>query len=197
MSRRERTLLIVMGVIALGAAAFFLLTMGGDEPAEQAAPTPTAPPPPIPAEPGTGVGEPEEPPRTTTFFGGRDPFVPLIVAAEETVGEAPPADGGTEPAPGESPAPGPPPEEPITEPPPDAEQGQAGFASTTKGGHTVTLVSVIDSDTVQVTVDGRSFTVDEGETFAQTFQVVSVEANCARLRFGDEAFTLCIGKPPK
>jgi hypothetical protein len=191
MSSRERTLLIVFGVLVLGAAAFFLLTMGGDEPPEQAAPTPTASPPPIPATPGTGVGEPEEPPRITTFFGGRDPFVPLIVTAEDTGGAAP-ADGETEPAPGETP-----PEEPITEPPPDAEEGQAGFATTTKGGHTVTLVAVIDSDTAQVTVDGRSFTVDEGETFAQNFEVVSVEANCARLRFGDEAFTLCIGKPPK
>jgi hypothetical protein len=191
MSSRERTLLIVFGVLVLAAAAFFLLTMGGDEPPEQAAPTPTASPPPIPATPGTGVGEPEEPPRITTFFGGRDPFVPLIVTAEDTGGAAP-ADGETEPAPGETP-----PEEPITEPPPDAEEGQAGFATTTKGGHTVTLVAVIDSDTAQVTVDGRSFTVDEGETFAQNFEVVSVEANCARLRFGDEAFTLCIGKPPK
>ncbi|MGH2764527.1 MAG: hypothetical protein ACRDKA_01225 [Actinomycetota bacterium] len=185
MNRRERILLIVLGVIAVGAAGFFLVTsLGGEE--EQAAPTPVASAPPIPATPGTEAGEaPAEPPRVFRFFGGRDPFVPLIVA------EAGAGGVGTAPAETED-------GEAAVEPAPEgAEQDQAPGQSVTMGGKTVTLIDVIDENTVQVEVDGRTFTVDEGEEFAQNFEVASVSGNCARFLFGDESFTLCEGGAPK
>jgi hypothetical protein len=199
MSTRERNLLIALGVIVLGAAAFFLFTtLGGEEPEEQAAPTPTASPPPVPAAPGTGVEEPQpqEPPRAVTFFGGRDPFVPLVVAEAAAGGietaEAEPAPGGEEPTTGgELPA-GEAPVEPVTEGAEEAEQ-----PGVTVTGRQVTLIDIVDDDTAQVSVEGETFTVDEGQDFEENFELVSVSGNCARLLFGDESFTLCQGAAPK
>jgi hypothetical protein len=185
MSRRERTLLIVLGVIVLAVGGFFLFTMLGGEEEQQAAPTPVTSP--LPATPGTEAGEaPSEPPNMFRFFGGRDPFVPLIVA------EAGGAGVGTAPAEiagGEAP--------PVEPAPEGAEQAEAPNQSVTVDGQTVTLIDIVDSDTAQVEVDGRTVTVDEGEEFAQNFELVSVEGNCARFLFGDESFTLCEGGAPK
>ena len=62
MTKRERNMLVLLGVIAVGALAYlFLFVLGGEEPVEEAAPTQSvSSPPPVPAEPGTGVGEPPE-----------------------------------------------------------------------------------------------------------------------------------------
>jgi hypothetical protein len=191
-------MLIVLGVVAVGAAAFFLVTsLGGDGGDEQAAPTPVTSPPAVVPAPGPGDGEPpQEPPRAVTFFGGRDPFVPLVVVAEEVT-----APTGEAPAPAEEDGAAPPPEEvpageaPVEPVPSGAEEET--MPGTTVGGRRVTLVDIVDGDTVQVTVDGETFTVDEDEEFAQNFQLVSVSGNCARFLFGDESFTLCQGRPPK
>jgi hypothetical protein len=193
MSRRERIMLIALGVLAVGAAAFFLLTTLGGEDAEQpAAPTPVISPPAVVPAPGAEE-PPGEPPRAVTFFGGRDPFVPLVVVVEEVTaptGEAPEEDGLAPP-----PEEVPPGEEPVEPVPADAEAEE--LPGTTVGGMRVALVDIIDGDTVQVTVDGETFTVDEDEEFAQNFQLVSVSGNCARFLFGDESFTLCQGEAPK
>jgi hypothetical protein len=195
MTRRERNLLILLGVVALLVGGFFLFTMlGGEEPEEQAAPTPAASPPPVPAEPGTGVGEPpsdaQEPPRAVTFFGGRDPFVPLVVA-EAGAGGGVPTEAGTAAPTGEVPTGG----SPVEAPAPGAEaQEQPGA---TVGGHQVTLVDIVDGDTVQVEVDGQTSTVNEGQQFAGNFELVSVSGNCARFLFGDQSFSLCQGEAPK
>ncbi|HEX2024999.1 MAG TPA: hypothetical protein VHH92_01255 [Actinomycetota bacterium] len=201
MSARERNMLILLGVIVLLAGGFLLFTMlGGDEPEQQAAPTPTASPPPIPAEPGTGVGEPEpqEPPRAITFFGGRDPFVPLVVEAAggggTTPTEAQPAaptettgtTGGEVPTGGE-------PVEPVPE---GAEESQADEGGIV-GGKRFDLVGVVDQETVEVEVDGDALTLTEGQRFRDHYQLVSVAGTCARFLFGDDGFTLCRGAPPK
>ena len=196
MTGRERNMLIFLGVVALGALLYFVFVLGGGEPEQDAAPTtPVASPPPIPPTPGTGVGEPPEegqPPRAVAFFGGRDPFVPLVVAVAPTPAPSP-GDGGEQPPPdGGEPGDG---EPPIVTPPDDAEeQEQDGITVT---GKQVVLVDVVDSNTVQVEVDGQPYTASEGETFAQNFEVVSVEGGCARFLFGDESFTLCEGEAPK
>src|ERR687892_1372513 len=106
MTSRERNLLVFLGVFAVGALAFlFLVVLGGEEPEEAAPTSPISSPPAIPATPGTGVGEPTpEPPRAVTFFGGRDPFLPLVEAPAEGTGGEAPAPGGS-PAPGGEPAP--------------------------------------------------------------------------------------------
>jgi hypothetical protein len=181
MSSRERTLLIVLGVIVLAAGGFFLFTsLGGEE--EQTAPTPVPSPPPVEATPGTEAGEPpSEAPRVFRFFGGRDPFVPLIVAEAGAGGAATaPAETGDA-------------VEPVPEGAEEEQEDEGGFA----GGKMVTVIDVIDADTVQVEVDGETFTVDEGERFADNFEVASVSGSCARFLFGDESFTLCKGGAPK
>jgi hypothetical protein len=165
----------------LAAGGFFLFTsLGGEE--EQTAPTPVPSPPPIEATPGTEAGEPpSEAPRVFRFFGGRDPFVPLIVAEAGAGGAATaPAETGDA-------------VEPVPEGAEEEQEDEGGFA----GGKMVTVIDVIDADTVQVEVDGETFTVDEGERFADNFEVASVSGSCARFLFGDESFTLCKGGAPK
>jgi hypothetical protein len=197
MARRERNLLILLGVIALLAGGFLLFTMlGGEEPEQQAAPTPAASPPPVPAQPGTGVVEPPapEPPRAVTFFGGRDPFVPLVVA-EAGAGGGVPTEAGTAPAAATPTGEVPPSGGPVEEPASGAETKE--LPGTTVSGHQVVLVAIVDGDTVQVEVDGQPSTVNEGQQFAGNFELVSVSGNCARFLFGDESFSLCQGEAPK
>ena len=186
-------MLMVLGVVALVALLYFVFfVMGGDEPGEEAAPTlPVSSPPAIPATPGTGVGEPtEEPPRAVTFFGGRDPFVPLI---NPTPAASPGPDGS--PAPNGSPL-------PTGSPPPD-DGTDSNDGDPTNGdgigvtGRPVVLVDVLDESSVQVEVEGEPLTVAEGQRFARSYQVLSVEASCARFLYGDDSFTLCEGEPPK
>jgi hypothetical protein len=186
MSARERNLLIILGVVVLAVGGFFLFTsLGGEE--EQSAPTPVPSPPAVEATPGTGAGEPpSEAPQVFRFFGGRDPFVPLIVAEAGAggAGTAPaqtdetPTDGGVQPV-------------------PDGAEGDQEDLGGVAGGKSVTVIDVIDADTVQVEVDGDAFTVDEGEQFARNFEVASVSGACARFLFGDESFTVCKGGAPK
>jgi hypothetical protein len=185
MSSRERNLLIVLGVIVLAAGGFFLFTsLGGEE--EETAPTAVPSPPPIEATPGTEAGEPpSEAPRVFRFFGGRDPFVPLIVAEAGA--------GGATTTPAETEAPTEGGVQPVPEGAEEDQEDLGGFT----GGKMVTVIDVIDADTVQVEVDGESYTVDEGEQFANNFEVASVSGNCARFLFGDESFTRCKGGAPK
>jgi hypothetical protein len=64
----------------------------------------------------------------------------------------------------------------------------------------VVVIDVFTQDgqeVVQVEVDGRTFTVGEGDTFAQNFQVVSISDTCATFLFGDESLTTCEGGRPK
>ena len=214
MTSRERNLLIFMGVIAVaGLAYLFLVVLGGEEADEQAAPTPISSPPAAPEQPAIEL---PEPPTSVTFFGGRDPFVPLVEAEAEqpATGETPAP--GQEPAPGETPAPGEEPApggEPGGEPAPGGEPGTGGgelpatnghtgeqqFSSRVFGGRMVTLRELFgrgSADLARVTVDQDKFVLEEGEIFSKNFQLVSLRDQCARFLFGDEAFTLCEGAPP-
>jgi hypothetical protein len=44
---------------------------------------------------------------------------------------------------------------------------------------------------LQVKVDGRVYTVEEGALFDENFKLVRLEGRCARFLFGDQSFTLC------
>jgi hypothetical protein len=192
MSARERNLLIILGVIAVAALAWFLLFGGGgDEADDGAAPTPTTLPSPAPtAEPVPPAGPDRRPPRTFAFFGGRDPFVPLVVA-EAGAGGTGTAAAPTEPD-GEAPTDG-------FEPTNGDQDGGAG-APVSMGGRDVVLVDVFTragEPVVQVSVDGETFVVGEGERFAGNFEVTNIEGTCATFLFGDESFTLCEGEAPK
>jgi hypothetical protein len=176
MTKRERNMLIILGVVAVAALAIFLFVVrGGGEPAEEAAPTPTVTSPPPPAvEPTPEPDRRPRPPRAFAFFGGRDPFVPLVVEQVE------PTDDTTDGAP------------PVEAPADGAEE--EAREGVTMGGRNVSVIDVFTRDgreLVQVQVDGETFVVGEGDTFAGNFRVVSIEDPCATFLFGDETFTVC------
>jgi hypothetical protein len=60
----------------------------------------------------------------------------------------------------------------------------------TIGGHDVQLVS-INNRRVQVEVDRKVYTVEDGALFDENFKLVKIDGRCARFLFGDQSFTLC------
>jgi len=61
----------------------------------------------------------------------------------------------------------------------------------------VLLVDIFEQDGVLmavVDVGGEQFTVVEGDTFDDNFQLLDLTRRCGSFSFGDEAFTLCIGQ---
>ncbi len=173
---RDRIALIVLVAVVIGAGAFFLLTRGGggEEPAptqEISSPAPTTDEQP-PSEPEEEEKQGRPRPKRFSFFAGRDPFVPLVVAQAGGGGQ------GTTP-PGQQPTGG-------TTPPQQQPRETA-----TVGGRQIVLIDIIQGPKAQVEVDGKSFVVAEGETFAQNFMLVSIQGGCANFLFGDQSFTLC------
>ena len=73
----------------------------------------------------------------------------------------------------------------------------AGTASTPGGGVTadrkVTLVNVAGGK-AKVTVDGRAYTVAEGQRFASRYRAVDIGSECATFESGTTPFTLCEGE---
>lgn len=167
LAKRERTMLVVLGVVAAGALAFLFLSGGEDEPitvdsSPPVRPTIQTPPP----------DDGARPPLTDGNFGGRDPFEPLV--SEATAG--PPDDSAT--------------------------PGSNGNGSGSNGGdgtqaQRVTLVDIYTADGERfatVDVDGREYTVSEGETFAGSYRLLDLRRRCGDFVYGDERFTLCIGQ---
>jgi hypothetical protein len=72
-----------------------------------------------------------------------------------------------------------------------------GTASTPGGGASterqVALVS-IKGGTAKVTVDGKAYSVTEGESFAGGYRAVDINSECASFESGTTAFTLCEGE---
>lgn len=64
-------------------------------------------------------------------------------------------------------------------------------------GRVVTLIDVYVSGgeaVAVVQVDSTLYEVRRGDTFAQNFQVISIDPPCVTLLYGDDAFTLCEGE---
>jgi cytoskeletal protein RodZ len=193
--------MLVGGLVLVFALVWFFFLRGGDASVEpQTSPTPAT------TEDAAGVareGDDErtatkddkkkEPVETFELFASKDPFEPLIDST-------PAATGATAPATTAPPAtitPGttdPGTTDPGTTDPGTTDPGAGGQAV---GGHTVRLVDVFSqngSPRAQVSVDGSVYTVAEGETFADSFQLTSVSGTCATMLFGDDQFTLCEGE---
>jgi hypothetical protein len=173
-SRNRRALGLLAGVMVAAAAAgayfFFFTGDGGDQP-QVAAPV-TQGPQTTPKETKKDAKQnkpAKQRPPTFAFFGGRDPFVPLLTAEEGGAGSntsgAINAVGG-------------------------AGGGGSVQDSTVVGGHNVSLID-ISGDNVQVSVDGQTHTVQPGDQFEGNFELVSVSGGCANFLFGDQSFTLC------
>ena len=114
----------------------------------------------------------------------RDPFEPLITS---------PGDGG----------------ESTTTTPDGSTTTSAGTTTTVPGGTTTTtkgdqpdgirvkLLEVRDEASGRVAVvevDGVSYTVEVGDTFATSFKVVSLTTNGGVFTYGDSAFSLAVGQ---
>ncbi len=194
--------MLIGGLIVVLALVWFFVLRPGDEPVEpQSSPTPASTDDAAATAQNEGDdeaaaqkdGKKKEPVETFELFASKDPFEPLIDATPATAGSTtpgtttPPAtiDPGTT-DPGTT--------DPGTTDPGTTDPGTGGQAV---GGHTVRLVDVFSQDgspRAQVSVDGSVYTVAEGETFAENFQLTSVSGTCATMLFGDDQFTLCEGE---
>ena len=168
-------LLLIVGLVVVRP----LLGGGADE--QAASPTPvtaaSAAPATTPqvASPSTSV------PGGTAAGSVKDPFRPLIssgaTAATTQSGLTPTGTAAATP----STVPG----------------AAAPSASTPGGGATadrkVTLVNVAGGK-AKVTVDGRAYTVAEGQRFASRYRAVDIGSECATFESGTTPFTLCEGE---
>jgi len=60
------------------------------------------------------------------------------------------------------------------------------------GGHDVKLHSVAGTGKkLDVSVDGKVYTVEPGATFDDNFKLVKIDGKCAKFLFGDQSFELC------
>ena len=165
LSQSEKRMLLILGIIVVLAGLFFVFTqLGGDEPI-------TVPDTPRTPTPDATETPRERPPETDEAFEGKDPFQPLIT----------PGDGGNGNGNGNG--------------------DGTGDGTVVDGGtgepRVVALVDIFTVDGERfatVTVDGESFTVAEGETFADEFRLLDLTRRCGDFVHGDERFTLCVGQ---
>ena len=183
----KRTLLSVfVSLLLVGTAVASVWLMAsagvftGGEPALPGAPANSGT---LVAAPGGG---PLDPSSDYRVGQPRDPFEPLIVPPSTTPTTG--GDGSTTSTTG----------------------GDGSTTSTTVGGSTssttqgdqpdgrrVTLLEVRDEAGGRVAVievDGQTYTVGVGDTFAVSFKVVSLSENGGVFTFGDSAFTLAVGQ---
>jgi hypothetical protein len=60
------------------------------------------------------------------------------------------------------------------------------------GGHDVKLDSIAGTGKkLDVSVDGKVYTVEPGATFDDNFKLVKIDGKCAKFLFGDQSFELC------
>lgn len=187
---------VILGVLLLLLLVWFLFLRGEDEPAA----TTAVPAPATTTEPEEEVDAPsrQDPVETFEVFAPKDPFDPLISAATEGA-----AGGGESAGEGEVTAGGGDTGVTVEGGTTTITTGEAGggdgsSSGQSVGGHRVRVIDVFVSDggspRAQVQVDGTVYTVDEGERFADNFELVSASGGCATMLFGDDEFTLCEGE---
>jgi hypothetical protein len=122
-------------------------------------------------------------PATFDVFATKNPFEPVIIVTPPDGGPGPttpttpgtPTTGG----PGPTPSTGPPSNEP-------------------EPGTSVALLDVFrqgdGTEMAKVQVGSTVFTVGEGDVFATSYRVVSLDAPCGQFLFGDAPFKLCEGE---
>jgi hypothetical protein len=194
-ARDRRTLIIggvILGVMLVGYLLLNVVLGGGDDTGGAALP-------PISVGPSQSTQTPTQAPTATGSpvinFTGRDPFsipgalAPTVVPTSPTVTVSGTTTITITPTNTVSPT-----TSPTTTP---TQPG--GGSSITIGGHTVVLLDTFTSgggEVAQVEVDGKVYSVSEGETFAQgQFELITISGDCATFLYGDEQFTLCATSP--
>jgi hypothetical protein len=204
---RDKRMVQVLGVVAGLALLYFVFTtvLGGDGGGGEVASPPV--------DGGTSPSAsptvtPSPTPRETLppvdLVGARDPFsIPPALQLTPSGSVAPtgtttttPTSTFTTPPPTTPPPTTPPPTSPPpTSPPPTSPPPPPPPVETDHvriGGHDVQLRSINNNgQRVQVEVDGKVYTVEEGALFDETFKLVRIDGRCARFLFGDQSFTLC------
>ncbi|HZD80096.1 MAG TPA: hypothetical protein VE646_08650, partial [Actinomycetota bacterium] len=170
--------LLVLGVVA-GVAVVAVLLMnvlggggGGDNVAQPATPIATGSPVLSPSISPTPTPRETLPP--VVLAGSRNPFSipPPLQSPSGSVGPSSTVTPSISPT-----------ETPTT---------PGGGQSEEIGAHTLVLLDVFGGGTkAQVEVDGKVYTVAEGQTFDGNFKLVSISGQCARFLYGDEPFSLC------
>lgn len=199
--------LAVLGVLLLLALVWFFLLRGDGDDTETvtADPAPVTQETPEPAEEDTSDDAGRDAPvETFEVFAPKDPFDPLVspataggTATTTTDGATTiTADGTTTTTDGTGTT---------------TTDGTGTTTTTTSGsgsnggggggsnvdGHRVRVIDVYREggrSRAQVQVDGTVYTVDEGERFADNFQLMSTSGRCATMLYGDDEFTLCEGE---
>ena len=180
---------------------FFLLRPDNAAVETPAAPAPITEPTPD-ADEAVDAPDKQDPVETFEVFAPKDPFDPLISAATagSTAGGGTTTDGTT--------TDGTTTDGTTTDGTTGTTSGAPEGTTTTTttgggssgeevGGHRVRVIDVYQqggASRAQVQVDGTVYTVDEGERFADNFELVSASGQCATMLFGDDEFTLCEGE---
>ena len=180
---------------------FFLRSDGSDGEVDTSAPVPVEEV--EEQDDDTAVASPDKKSPVETFevFAPKDPFDPLVSASAVGAGGAQTAGGTT-----------------TTDGTGTTTTDRTGTTTTTTdatgttttttttggggggsdvGGHRVRVIDVYrqgGANRAQVQVDGTVYTIDEGERFADNFQLMSTSGQCATMLFGDDEFTLCEGE---
>lgn len=198
LTERDKKMLIALGVVAALAVIYlFFFVLGGDgDSGETAEPLPTDTAAPTISPSPTETPRPTSPP--IDLVGDRDPFsIPPGLSPSPTGGGVGPTGTTTPPTGGTTTTPPftttPPTSPPPTSPPPTSPPPTMPDDQITIGGHDVRLLTVFrHGKRVQVEVDGRVYTVEEGAIFDDSFKLVRILDNrCARFLFGDQSFELC------
>lgn len=190
--------LAVLGVL-LVLVLLWVFFLGGDDEAPETA-TPVAPAPATtPEEEEVESPRRKRPVETFEVFAPKDPFDPLISAsaAAGEAGTTATADGEATGATDEGTTTTDDGTTTTTVTNGNGGDGGGGDGGETVGGHRVRVIDVFvegGDRRAQVQVDGTVYTVDEGERFAQNFQLLSTSGQCATMLFGDDEFTLCEGE---
>jgi hypothetical protein len=114
--------------------------------------------------------------KTKVRLTSRDPFAALV---------AKPAPA---PAPVAAPAPAP-------ASPSDAASSSSSDASSGAKGGTISALTISPlGNSVKLKLDGKKYTVDEGEQFAKSYRLYDIfNANCAGFLYGDQNAVVCEG----
>jgi hypothetical protein len=194
-NRRTILILAVVGILVLGALAYFFVFSGGEDPVDSAATpqsngvqaTPTPTPTPV-----------AKAPKLSKKAIGKDPFEALVVASEGG-GAAAPAVGTPVTDPGTS----------VTGGGTTVTGGTTGGTTsggTTSGGTatspkalTVKVISVVaDNSSARVTVGSKAYSIAVGDVFGTYFKSLRLKnGKCGSFQYGDERFDLCEGETAK
>jgi hypothetical protein len=181
--KRNRTFVVVaLAIVAglvLGGMALFVMQPGSDD--ELLGPVPTAG-----AAGGSAAAQEAQAAqaeqeaaaeqvvaqKAKVKLTSRDPFAPLVAKAPAPA-----------PAPAAAPAAA-----------PDAASSSSSPSSGGKGGTISALTISPLGNSVKLKLDGKKYTVDEGEQFAKSYRLYDIfNANCAGFLYGDQNAVVCEG----